>query len=668
MSINSRQVHAPAAARRTIRSKFIKVSRTLALLGATCGVGQVSMGQLPIAPPTIEQSPYASTQLNVSDLTFNKAPVPVQPVQITTDPRRPLDPRIEAMPRAEQKLEVIHHRSQLVVTRNRIARVAWTDPNILDVVQFSPNEISLMGVEMGSTDLWLWFEDQPQPLMYVVNIIRDPSLEERRKIDYGRIERKIALVYPNSKLYLIPMTRQVIVRGQAKDPQEAARIMQIVRTEVSNQEAVGNGYDNAYGYGGGGVGGGGFDNNGNGFNNFSNMANTLVVDELEVPGEFQVSVKVRIAELNRSQLRRFGMDWSAIINDGAANITQTFATGGAPMLQGVFDNGNITVLIDALESNGVAKIMDEAMLTVLSGQPAAFLSGGEFAVPTVVGIGGAQGQTTSFRGFGTSVITTPTVIDRDLIRLQIVPELSVVNQGNAVGGIPGVDVRRVQTQVELREGQTIVLGGVFSRRQASEVARIPFLGEIPIVGTLLFNTKQATEDETELLIVVTPEIVRPMDPDQVPPLPGFNVTHPDNIDLYKYNRIEGNPDNGVYQLLPYGNGQGYGQDVGYRFSNPAPQAGIAPHVTGGAQVNAYPGMTPVQQVPPSMDMQYLPSQGYPNQQLPPMGNPMPMGNPAPMIQPTPLHPGVTQHSPSQQPVQQASGTAAPRQTNSYRRR
>src|SRR5690606_11960207 len=149
------------------------------------------------------------------------------------------------------------------------------------------------------------------------------------------------------------------------------------------------------------------------------------------------------------------------------------------------------VLLNTLASNGYAKIMEDSVVVTMSGHPASFLSGGEFAVPNTVGNNGVLVGTTTFRGFGTSIIATPTVIDDDLLRLQIIPELSAVNSDNTVNGVPGVDVRRVQTVVELREGQTIVLGGLFSRRQQSEVTRIPLLGEIPFVGAHLFNTKQA---------------------------------------------------------------------------------------------------------------------------------------------------------------------------------
>lgn len=642
------------------------------------GAGPATMQAVGIAPAYGQQ--VYGQQVMVTPVSVSQPTIPqpgvsqaggIQQVQLSTDPRRPLDRRIEAMPRADQKLEVIHHRSQLMVTKSAIRRMAWSDPTLLDVVQFSPTEISLIGVAQGTTDLWLWFEGQEQPLMYVVTVIRDPSLDEQRNLNYGRIERKLSLLYPNSKVYLIPISRKIIVRGQARDAEEAANIMQLVRGEVIAQEGfLQNGLDagvgGAGGFGGGIQGGGGLGFPGD-FNNglMNNGFSSLIIDELRIPGEFQISINVRIAEIQRSQLRRYGVDWNAIINNGAVSLGASLGAGG-PTLTGVFDSGNFTILIDALASNGVAKILDDARVTTLSGQPAAFLSGGEFAVPTIIGVGGAQGQSTSFRGYGTSIICTPTLLDNDLIRLQIVPELSQLNNAGAVGGIPGLNVRRVQTRVELREGQTIALGGVFSRRESAEVSRIPFLGEIPVVGTWLFNTKKATEDENELLIIVTPEIVRPMDADQVPPLPGWYSTHPNNHDLFKYNRIEGNADLGNYQLLPYGNGQGYGQDVGYNFFNPTPADGqLAPAPTGGAMGPLPQGAYGVQPIPGVTTGQGYPATPTPMYQNPQMQPGVPAGpayqqgipsapqvNPYPAPQPTPA---ATTGIRNQGPVQQVSG-------------
>lgn len=645
----------------------------LTLTSSIAGIAHAQQNSLQVPAYNAQQQHQQPIQVQRPGMYAGEQLPPVQQVQLTLDPRRPLDNRIEAMPKAEEKLEVINHRSQLIVTRSPIRRIAWSDTQLLDVVQFSPTEISLIGQGLGSTDLWLWFEGQEQPLMYVVTVVRDPDLDQQRNLNYGRIERKLSLLYPNSKVYLIPVSRKIIVRGQARDAEEAANIMNLIRGEVIAQEGYLNGGDVGNGLYGGGNGGGGFGNNGlggvqGGLNGggFGNDFNSwYIVDELRLPGEFQIMINVRTAEIQRSQLRRLGVDWRAAINGTGAILTSTMA-GGAPNLTGVFDSGNLIIAVDLLASHGVAKILDDARLVTLSGEPAAFLSGGEFAVPTIVGVGGAQGQQTSFRGYGTSIICTPTLLDNDLIRLEIVPEVSQLNSGNSVGGIPGVNVRRVQTRVELREGQSISLGGVFSRREAAEVTRVPFLGEIPVVGTWLFNAKKATEDESEMLIIVTPEIVRPMDSDQVPPLPGWYSTHPNDHDFFKYNRIEGNADLGNYELLPYGNGQPYGQDVGYNYFNPntaTPQ--IAPGATGGAQ-GPYPNgvYAPAgQQFGPPPGGQYAPQYGpagpQPGQPVPPQGGQQQLMEPVPM-------PGASRQSPQRSGQVQQTSAQRPQQRSTTR--
>ena len=580
--------------------------------------------QLPVQPqangyyvaPTPCPSPY-QTQ-------YQTGPVPTGPTQgqgvvIGDDSlhyQAPLDGRISAMPQNQQKLQVIHRRSQLVKTHKRISRFAWSDPSLLDIVQYTDHDFGILATNYGSTDLWLWFEEEEgkdgkppvestTPLMYNVTVIRDPDIEDRRKIDYGRVERVLKVLYPNSNVMLLPLTNRVIVRGQARDPEEASRIMGVVRSEVAAEEATNrngfglNGANGGYGgnlnggiIGAGGIGGiGGNGNNGQGGG--GDLFSQLIVNELTVPGEFQVSVRIRFAELNRTQLRRMGVDWTAIFNQGGAVISSTM--GAVPVLSGVFSNGEVTVLLDALATNSSARVVTDQNIVTLSGRPAAMLAGGEFAVPTTVGVNGVGAATTTFRGYGTSVIVVPTVIDNDLFRLQIVPEISKIDSGTTVGGIPGLAVSRVQTQVELREGQTIVLGGLFGRKESASNTRIPLLGEIPVVGEFLFHTKRATEDENELILLATPEIVRAMDADQVPPLPGHYVTHPDDFDFFKYNRIEGNPDLGHYQLLPFGNGQGPAHDVGHNFYNPNPaDRQIAPQASGGVADPAYgqPGLPP----------------------------------------------------------------------------
>lgn len=498
------------------------------------------------------------------------------------DKHRPLHPLIAKMPQAEEELEVIHHRSQLVITRSRITRWAVADTSVIDVLQYSPTEISIIGQQMGATHLTLWFEGEQttDPVIYRVEVIRDPNWENQQREDYGKLERQLQVLFPNSQVYLVPLTFRVIVKGQARDQEEAAQIMNVVRAEWQARNGGANGFGNGFGGGGFGAGvgfgGGAFGNGfGNGFDPFGNgfgNNNNFVINMLEVPGEQMVMVHVKIAQLDRAQLRRMGINLNQLIataGNAAQRISVDSLTPGTPAtLSGIFENGEITVILDWLATNSTAKITAEPSITVMNGTTASFLSGGEFAVPTITGIGG--GTTTTFRSFGTSLVVTPTIIDKDLIRMRIVPEFSALNAANGVaGGTPGLSTRRATTTVQLREGQTIALAGLFSSQSSAAINRIPLLGELPYIGAHLFNNKLANQDETELLFLVTPEIVRPMEQDEVPPMPGFYVTHPNDYELYKYAMTEGAPDQGVYQLAPYGWGPGMGTEVGYRPYNPA---------------------------------------------------------------------------------------------------
>jgi pilus assembly protein CpaC len=148
---------------------------------------------------------------------------------------------------------------------------------------------------------------------------------------------------------------------------------------------------------------------------------------------------------------------------------------------------------------------------------------------------------TYFKGFGAMLEFTPTVLDKNRIRLQVSPSFSSLNaaNGNSQSGVPGLDTRAASTTVDLREGQVLAIAGLIQDTQHGERTRIPYLGLIPIAGTL-FTNKGVTRAETELLIVVTPEIVSPLDPRCAPPLlPGMEVTEPNDFDLYFRNQIEG---------------------------------------------------------------------------------------------------------------------------------
>ena len=522
---------------------------------------------------------------------------PIQQVQNSPQAARAIHHLIEDMPQSQDEMEIIQQRSQLVITRANIVKAAVADPNVLDIVQYSPKQFAVVGLALGSTTLTLWFENQAEPLIYTVRTIRDPNLDNQSKLDYGKLERKLAQYFPNSKVYLIPVSRKILVRGQARDATEAAHILAVVRGEVINQQGSLYGPQNGYGGVGinsgiaggigipggvvGGVGGGIV---GGGLNAFD-LASSFIINELQVPGEFQVALKVRIAEVSRTAADNAGVNLNVLFNDARQSITTAVGAATGNTLSGTFERGQIGVFLDWLCSNGTAKILAEPVATVMSGRNVRFLSGGEFAVPTIVGVGGAQGTTTSFRGFGTSLLATPTIIDRDNIRIGVIAEYSNITTQNTVAGIPGMTTRRIETVVEMREGQTMALGGLLSNRTTTQVQRIPLLGDIPHVGPLLFSAKTKTLEENELLILITPEIVRPMDPHEVPPPPGFDVTLPTHEEFWKYNMTEGRPDTGYSQSAPYGSGT-RGTNVDYQHFNPSPAGSMY------SPVPTSPGPTP----------------------------------------------------------------------------
>ncbi len=594
-----------------------------------------SQAGMPLAPPPTSPGPLPPQQSahlpGMGAMGFPSAQT--QLIRDRGDLDKPLPRQIDRLPVATEKMEVIHRRSQLVVLKQRVTRFAIADPSVIDIVQYSPTELAIVGLEQGSTNLLYWFEGEQEPLIYEVTVIPDPSLEDQRRIDYGRLERKLAILFPNSKVYLIPLSGKIVVKGQARDGEEAAQILQIIQGEIINRDGrLGGPQPVAAQTQLGGLGGAGL---GLGLGNGFGLGSGLIVNMLEVPGEYQIMLRVRIAELKRSQLRRMGLNLGGLISNGRNLITSTLGGGGGT-LAGIFENGEVSVLLNWLESNGTAKILSEPTLTVLSGHPASFLSGGEFAVPTIVGVGGAQGQTTTFRGYGTSILVIPMVIDRDLIRMRIVPEFSQANQGLSVGGIPGLNSRRVQTTVELREGQTIAIAGLITHQANAEVTRIPFLGEIPVVGPLFFNTKMASQDESELLVLVSPELVRPMDADEVPPVPGYEVTPPNQWELYHAAMTEGAPDTGYYQVPPLGSDSNRGINVPYRLFNPVPaepQYAPIPNNTYGA-------------VPLGTPLQY---QRSTNEYQPQMQAPSPQFQNSPPIAPPP----------ASYPGQIPSGQAAP---------
>lgn len=429
----------------------------------------------------------------------------------------------------EATLSVSVNRSKLIRLKQPVTRVSITTPNLLDVVQFSPTEFELIGKDEGETTMSLWF-GQNQVLRYLVKVTYDQGVDDRRKLEYAELQNMINEMFPNSAIQLVPIADKLIVRGQARDSQEATQIMSVLRGQAGSGGIAGFG----------GWGGGNLLNQGGAATVHPGTAplpGSALISLLDVPGEQQVMLKVRVAELTRTALRQMAADFS-VKKTSFSLGTILGATGN---VSGVFDQGDIDLFLSALNSNSYSKILAEPNLTTLSGQPASFIAGGQFAVPTAVGIGGVQAATTFFQGFGTQLIFTPAVIDKDRIRLSVTPTVSSLNQSNSVNGIPGLNTRSTHTTVEIREGQWLAIAGLIQDAQNGSSARIPLIGNVPVLN-LLFANRTVKREETELIILVGPELVHPMEGEQVPlMLPGMEVTDPTNPNFYLIGSIEGDP-------------------------------------------------------------------------------------------------------------------------------
>ncbi|MHC4875554.1 MAG: type II and III secretion system protein family protein [Planctomycetota bacterium] len=445
---------------------------------------------------------------------------------------------VDSVVTAEVELEVQQRRSKILRMKQDIFRTAVADPEILEFVAFGTREIELIGQTRGSTTVTLWMGDEqaPQILSMLVRVVPDPTLEQDDRSEFSELADRINEMFPDSRIQLIPIADKLIVRGDARDEAEAKQIMAVVGQNAG---------------GGGGLGGQQlFASNGRPARLYESTRvvqhDFQIVDLIHVSGVKQVMLKVRIAELTRTAGRALGAQLNNFrFSDSTGGSTGTnLATAIAPgtaSLSGMFDHIQFDAALQAQVSHGNAKILAEPNLVTLSGQSATFLSGGEFAVPTVVGVGGAQAATTSFKNFGTSLNFTPTVLDNDRIRLQVSPTFSTTQDGIIVQGIPGLTTRTVTTTVEMREGQVFAIAGLLQDQQSGAITKFPLLGDVPGLNVLTAN-RDVSRSETELLILVTPELVQPLEPEEAPTLlPGMEVTEPNDLDLFVFGDIEGRP-------------------------------------------------------------------------------------------------------------------------------
>jgi pilus assembly protein CpaC len=279
-----------------------------------------------------------------------------------------------------------------------------------------------------------------------------------------------------------------------------------------------------------------------------------IVNALQVGGVQQVMLEVRVAEMNRELIKRLGINFSAMgpnefgvsllggltnltgfTNPGVGGGAATVTTAVTQAIQGVFgfDTGSLswTGFIDALKEQNLVKVLAKPTLVSLNGQEAAFLAGGEFPIPVPQAFGLV---TIQFKKFGVGLVFTPNIMNSKHISLNVSPEVSELDFTNSVRTqgftIPSITTRRATTTIELADGQSFAIGGLMRDNVRESVKKVPFLGEIPILGAL-FRSSSFQKNETELLIIVTPHLVKPLDM-TAQTLPTDYYVEPNDFEFY----------------------------------------------------------------------------------------------------------------------------------------
>lgn len=473
-------------------------------------------------------------------------------------------------------IEVLVGRSRILTFKEPLAKaggnvpvVAVGDPTVLEFDILSGSQMArILGSRVGFTDFSV-ITESGQAYNFEVRVVYD--------LNY--LNAYLKQMFPNAEVQVHQMYEHVMVEGEASSTDQAAKIIQAVqgylasvqtprKVESENEDKGppqgqgGRSPDAAEGDSGDG---GGVDPLYAGSDAKPKIEATLVqpqvVNLIRVPGVQQVMLQVKIAELNRTALRQMGTSWFYQDSSGRAfGSNQSSATAGLLGLAlgqqttsfAVIPNARLEAAFDALRRNQVANVLAEPNLMAMHGQKASFLAGGEFPVPVPQGGANSNTITIQFKKFGVLLDFVPYIMDDGSIRLHVAPEVSTIDQniGVITAGIsvPGVNTRRADSTVELRQGQTLALAGLLQVEMEGDTTRLPGMGDLPYIGKF-FSNNSHQRVEKELVILVSPYLASGLEAEQVGPLPGCEIRDPDDHELYHLGRIESRNPNIDYRAV-----------------------------------------------------------------------------------------------------------------------
>jgi pilus assembly protein CpaC len=400
--------------------------------------------------------------------------------------------------RAQDVMQLEINKGVMVPLPAPALSVVVANPDIADVQVVSPTAVYVMAKKTGETTVLAIGE-------------RDRMLLNRKiavSHNLSSFNRALRDLMPNSNVTVNSVDGGILLSGQVSSSTEAESVRRLAARYVADEREI--------------------------------------VNQIQVSGPTQVHLRVRVAEISRDVTKRFGIDWESFatsgdwlfgiargrdflenIDDPVAGPTRQFTRFEREnfILSWRAGGNDINAMVDALNQNGLIKILAEPSLTALSGEVASFLAGGEFPIPMVGRVENSGSRVSiEYKEFGVSLRFRPTLLGNGRINLNVRPEVSQLSDVGAVViegfQIPAISTRRAETSVELGSGQSFVIAGLLQNNVTQSLGKYPLLGDVPVLGSL-FRSTSFQNNETELVIIVTPYLVEPSNQKLAAPTDGF---------------------------------------------------------------------------------------------------------------------------------------------------
>ncbi|MDW6002354.1 type II and III secretion system protein family protein [Vibrio mangrovi] len=423
-----------------------------------------------------------------------------------------------------KKVTVAHHKSAYVQLAGSATRVSLGDPEVLDIVMLKSDELFLIGKKLGETNLMVW--DRRGRLIESIDIAVIHDLNS--------LKEKLYEFLPDEHIQVHSSQNRLILSGQVSSQEKMMLALRIAETYAPGESADKEKTDARN----------------------KQEQKTGVINLMTIGGAQQVMLEVSVAEVQRSLVRRFDSNFHFFENNGKFSFGGTSAGGIiddvnnviAPVLNApsidetgllsTFIDGDtlFTLALDIAKQNGVAKVLAEPNLTALSGAKAEFLAGGEFPIP----VPDNDGIVIDYKEYGVGLTFVPTVLSDKKINLNMAIDVSEIAttstltyslaETNSTYYIPPITRRSASTTIELADGQTIGIAGLLSENVRDSISKLPGFGDIPILG-MLFRSQEYISGETELVILVTPRLAKPIDRSKVT-LPTDRFVEPNDVEYY----------------------------------------------------------------------------------------------------------------------------------------